>query len=355
VKIRTLLVDANYLLQRSLNGAKDTYTSKFGHIGGLYQFFTTVRKLIKDNKINKVILMWDGENGGVYRYHVDSEYKANRKNKKWHKKIVMTDAEIKREKEKSESVLIQRKRIQAYAEELFIRQIEVNDIEADDLIAEYCIQHNNKEEIFLFTNDRDFAQLLDLDITIFFADKKNGDAFIPITRVNYFYQFNHHYTNAIVMKIIGGDTADNIKGIDGIKETTLLKYFPDMKFRYMPVREICEKADEINKNRIIDKKKPLKIFENLLNNIQRLKTNYILINLKKPFLNEQAIEELTQLEMPLSPDDRGSKNLYNMMMEDEFLTIYRSDFVSYVEPFYTVIMNEKQLLMEYNKNNKGKL
>lgn len=353
MKIRTLLVDSNYLLKRSINGAKDTYTSKFGHIGGLYQFFTTVRKIVKATKINKIILMWDGENGGVYRYHIDTEYKANRKNKEWHKKIVMTEVEIQREKEKEESILIQRKRIQAYAEELFFRQIEIDDIEADDLIAEYCIRHNHKEEIFIFTNDSDFAQLLDLDITIFFANKKNGDEFIPITRVNYFYHFNHHYTNAIVMKIIGGDSADNIKGIDGIKETTLLNYFPDMKFRHMSVREICEKADEINKNRILEKKKPLKVFENLLNNIERLKTNHKLINLRKPFLNEHAIEELEQLEMPLSPDDRGSKNLYKMMKEDEFLTIYKGDFVSYVEPFYTVIMNEKQLLMEYKKNNKG--
>jgi len=355
MKIRTLLVDSSYLLKRSFNGAKDTSTNKFGHIGGLYSFFTTLRKLIKDNKINKVVLIWDGENGGIYRHRIDPQYKANRKNKEWYKKIEMTDFEIQREKEKDESILKQKKRIQAYAEELFLRQIEVDDIEADDIIASYCAEYDNKEEIYLFTNDRDFAQLLDLNITIFFANIKNGDAFLPINRVNYFYHFNHHYTNAIIIKIIGGDTSDNIPGVGGIKEDTLLKYFPDMKFRHMAVREICQKAKEINETRLANKEKPLKVFENLLNNIERLKTNHILVNLKKPFLNEQAVEELAQLEMPLSPDDRGSKNLYKMMLEDEFLTIYKSDFVSYVEPFYTVIMNEKQLLMEYLKNKKSNL
>lgn len=350
MKIRTLLVDSSYLLKRSFNGAKDTSTNKFGHIGGLYSFLTTVRKLIKEHKINKVVLVWDGQNGGVYRHHIDAAYKANRKNKTWHGKIEMSDAELRREKEKEESILKQRQRIKAYAEELFLRQIEVDEIEGDDLIAAYCVQYNNKEEIYLYTNDRDFSQLLDLNITILFANIEQ-----PVTRTNYFFNFGYHFTNALIMKVISGDVSDNIKGIDGIKEGALLKYFPDMKFKTLTVREICRKADEINKERVANKQKPLKIFENLLSHIDRLKMNYRLVNLKEPFLNDVAREELAQLEMPLEPTDRGSKNLYKMMMEDEFLTVYGSTFVQYVEPFYAVIMNEKQLLTEYLKKNKGNL
>lgn len=350
MKTRTLLVDSSYLLQRSFHGAKDVYTKSFGHCGGLYQFLTTIRKLIKDHMINKVVLVWDGEGGGIYRHHIDVAYKANRKNKEWYKKIELSAAEIRREKEKEESVLKQRKRIQAYAEELFLRQIEVDEIEADDLIAEYCLKYNNKEEIFLYSNDRDFAQLLDLNITIIFPNLSQ-----PVTRSNYIMHFNHHYTNALVLKIICGDSADNIHGIAGMGEKTLLEHFPELKYKHLSVREICKKADEINQNRVIEKKKPLKSLENLLNGIERLKTNYQLVNLRQPMLNEQAREELLQLEVPLSPEDRGSKNLYKMMIEDDFLSVYGSTFPNYVEPFYTVIMNEKQLLTEYNKNNKGKL
>jgi 5'-3' exonuclease len=350
MKVRTLLVDSSYLLKRSINGAKNTHTSKFGHIGGLYQFFTTTRMLIKDHKINKVILIWDGENGGIDRYHIDPAYKANRKNKSWHQKIEMTDAEIKREQEKDESILKQRKRIQAYAEELFLRQIEIDNIEADDLIAQYCFDHNNMEEIYIFTNDRDFSQLLNLNITIIFGNIEQ-----PITKTNYFYHFNHHFTNALLMKIICGDDADNIKGIKGMGEDTLLKYIPDLAFKHFTVREICKIADDLNKERIANKQKPLKLFENLINGIDRLVTNHKLVNLRQPFLNDEAREALLQLEIPLDPTDRGSKNLMKMMLEDEFLTVYGSTFVNYVEPFYVVIMNEKQLLTEYNKNIKRNL
>lgn len=350
MKTRTLLVDSSNLLKRSFHGAKDVHTTKFGHIGGLYSFITTLRKMIKEHKINKVVLVWDGEGGGIQRYRIDREYKANRKTKEWHKKIEMNAAQIRVEKQKEESILKQRKRIQAYSEELFLRQIEVDDIEADDLIAEYCLNYNNKEEIFLYSNDRDFAQLLDLNITIIFPNINT-----PITRSNYIMHFDHHYSNALVLKIICGDTADNIKGVGGIKEKTLLEHFPELKFKHVSVREICIGADKINKERINKKMKPLKALENLLNNVERLKINFQLINLRQPMLNEQAREELMQLKIPLSPEGRGSNNLYKMMIEDDFLSIYSGTFPNYVEPFYTVIMNEKQLLTEYMKNNNRNL
>jgi 5'-3' exonuclease len=206
------------------------------------------------------------------------------------------------------------------------------------------MRYNNKEEIFIYTNDRDFSQLLNHNITILFANINT-----PITKKNFFFSFNYHYSNALLMKVICGDVSDNIKGIQGIKETTLIKHFPDIQFKNITVREICKQADKINKDRVANKQKPLKVFVNLLNNIDRLKKNHRLVNLEEPFLNDEAVEELEQLDMPLSPEGRSSENLYKMMMEDEFLTIYKSTFVNYVQPFYSVIMNEKQILKEYEK------
>ena len=347
MKTRTLVVDGSYLLKRSFHGAKDVYTNKFGHLGGLYAFMTTLRKLIKEHMINKTVICWDGENGGIDRYRIDRNYKANRFSKEWHTKIQLNEYELKREKEKQDSILKQRKRIQAYAEELFLRQIEVDEIEADDIIAAYCYKYNNKEEIFLYTNDRDFAQLLDLNITIIFPTIDQ-----PVTKINYMMYFNHYYLNALTIKIIEGDVADNIEGIEGLKEKTLLKHFPELVYRYMSVKEICKRAKEINEIRASEKKKPLKALESLLNGVERLKINYRLINLSTQMLNEQAEEELLQIDMPLNPEDRGSQNLIKMMKEDDFLSVYGGTFVNYVEPFYVVIMHEKQLLIEYEKNSR---
>ena len=345
MKTRTLLIDGNYLVKRSFHGDKTSHNKNGQHIGAIYSFYTTLRKLIKENLSTKVVLMWDGEQGGLARYKIDPAYKANRKNKDWKHNIELSDAEIKLELKKEQSFLYQKKRIQAYAEELFIRQIEINEIEADDLIAEYCLRHSENEDIVLFTNDRDFLQLLDLNIIIKFD---NID--IPITKSNFFREFNYHYKNALLMKIISGDTADNIAGVGGLKEDSLLKYFPELKFKSHTVREICHMAIKINEDRLSKKLKPLKCLENLINNVERLKINFQLVNLRAPLLNEQALEELDQLEMPLSPTNRGSSNLLKLMDYDGFLSSYNGTAVNYLEPFYTVIMGEKELLLEYKKN-----
>ncbi|MFW5847373.1 MAG: hypothetical protein ACOCVF_00440 [bacterium] len=344
---RTLLLDSSYLLKRSINGAKNAHSTTFGHIGGLYSFFTVTRKLIKEYGINKVILFWDGENGGIYRHNLDIAYKANRLSKEWYNKIELTESQIKHEEQKEESLLKQKIRIRSYAEELFLRQIEVEKIEADDLIAQYIMNHQDNEELYLFTNDRDFLQLLDYNVTILF-----GNISEPITKRNFFMKFGYNYQNTLAMKIICGDSSDNIKGIKGISEKTLFKYFPDIKLKKMTVREICIAAEQINKERVKNNKKPLKSLENLLSNIKRLKLNYRLINLSKPFLNDEAYNELELLDLPLSPEGRSSKNLYKFMSEDDFLSQYGGSFTDYIQPFYTVIMKEKDRLNEYYKNNK---
>lgn len=344
MEIRTLLVDSSYLLKRSLNGAKDVSTNKFGMIGGLYQFFTTIRKLITKHKINKVVLAWDGENGGFYRYKIDKAYKANRKNKSWYDKINLNEYELKKEEEKEFSILKQRKRIQAYAEELFFRQLEVERIEADDIISLYSQKYNNDEEIFIYSKDRDFLQLLKYDINIIFPDIE-----MVINKQTFMFNFDYHYSNSLTLKIICGDTADNIQGIKGIKEKTLLNYFPNLKFRYYSVKEICQEAKKINEDRVKNKKKGYAAFVNLLNNIDRLKMNYKLINLDEPIVNDEVYELFEYLEVPLSIEDRNSKNLYNLMIEDEFLSIYKSTFVNYVKPFYPVITQEQKKYKEYYK------
>lgn len=337
---RTLLVDAQTLFKRSLNGAKDVITDKFGYIGGLYSFMTTLRMLISKYKINKVVLAWDGEWGGYYRHIIDNGYKANRDGKFWHSKIEMSDAEIKKEERKKYSTLKQRKRIQSYCEELFIRQIESEKIEADDIIYEYCKRFNNSEEIILYTNDRDLIQTLEFDINIHFADLNT-----LVNRVNFMMYFDYYYQNIKTIKIICGDTSDNISGIKGIGEKTLLTYFPDLKYKKMSVNDIYNGAKIINEERFTQKKKPYKNLENLINNKKLLIKNHKLVDLNyEGMLDDDVVNQMETLTHPLSDEDRNSKNLYKMMIDDEFLLIYKGNFTNYIKPFYPVIIQEKDFL-----------
>lgn len=342
MNLNTLLVDANYLFKRSLFGAKHVY-AKSKPIGGLYSFITTVRKLISENNINKVILCWDGENSGKMRYYIYEGYKANRESKSWYNKITLTEKEIYRE-EKDMGELYQRIRIKQYAEELFLRQIEVDEIEADDIIAYYCKMKKPEENVLIFTNDRDYFQLLDYVNVSIYIDNIST----VVDKDIFFMHFDYHYSNSLTIKILCGDTSDNINGIEGLQETTLIKYFPQIKERYVPVKEIYSDAFKINKERETKNKKPLKVIENIINGKDILVRNKKLMDLKEPFMSKKALEEYETLYDPLSSENRGSKNLLPMMNEDGFLDNFNSNFVNYVTPFYSVIMKEKEY---FNNNN----
>lgn len=344
---KTLLVDASYLLKRSFHGAKNTYNSN-GQIGGVYAFLTTVRKFIKEHKINRVILMWDGQNGGVERHKIDYLYKSNRKDKSWYIPIELTAEEIKREQEKDKSILYQRERVKEYAEHFFLRQIEVLEIEADDLIAAYCIRNHKKEEIILYTNDSDFLQLLStLDISIYLESV--GEL---IEAGNFFMYFKYFFKNALTMKILCGDKADVIKGIRGIGEDTLLEHFPELVDTEVSVKHICQRSVAINEQRKAEKKKPIKALANITENVDRLVTNHRLMNLFQPFLNEDAVNAIEEMDAPLSATGRGGDVLYNLMQKDDFLASYSNygNYSSYVQPFFTVISKEKDQLKNFTDN-----
>jgi 5'-3' exonuclease len=350
--VNVLLIDGNYLMKRSFNGAKHTFNGS-RHIGGLYQFIMQTRSLIRSQNINKVVVFWDGENGGKLRYDIYREYKANRESKDWYKKIDLTPAEIKKQQQEKDSYLWQMIRVKNYLEELFIRQVQVDQIESDDMIAYYCQKYHDKENITIYTNDRDICQLLEYDnVSVYIANLKQN-----VTKKNYYLLFKHHYSNLTIIKTMCGDDSDNISGIDGLGENTLIKYFPKIQTEKVKAATIIREAKHINEERIANKKKPLKVLENIAEGVfktfgkaglEQYKLNYKIINLLEPFLTKEAMAELALVaEEPLDPNGRGEENLLKMMSEDGYLENFNADFIRFHEPFYPVIIREKDF---YKKN-----
>jgi DNA polymerase-1 len=122
---------------------------------------------------------------------------------------------------KYESYLTQQSRVKEYLEEVFVRQVEIINNEADDLIAYYC-QTAIDEEIIIFSADKDLTQLISDRVTVYSPNTKqyykNGDS-ILINKVSI-----PHY-NVLLCKIFTGDKSDNIDGIEGLGEKTLIKLF----------------------------------------------------------------------------------------------------------------------------------
>ena len=332
--IKTLLVDGNNLFKIGFHGAKDVFNNG-DHVGGVYHFVNILRKFLEEHNHDKVVVFWDGESNSSIRKSIYPQYKENRRES-------MNEY-------KYESYLYQRSRVKQYLEEIFVRQIEVEDNEADDLIAHYC-KISKDEQIIIFSADKDLTQLISENVTIYSPITKqyfkNGDM-ISINKVDI-----PHY-NVLVTKVFTGDKSDNIDGIQGLGEKTLVKLFPQLQEKPCTIEEILDYA------RNIPQDKPSKTLTNLLTGKTKstifgeefYTTNKKIVDLTNPLITENGKELVEQiLTDTIDPTDRGYKNLMRMMMEDglfKYLPKNDEAWVNFLKPFMKLTRKEKR---NTNKN-----
>lgn len=331
---KTLLIDGDNLFKVGYHGVKDLY-SDGSHIGGIYHFINTIRKFLEEHNHDKVIAFWDGESNSSIRKSIYPNYKANRRQD-------MNEF-------KYESYLHQKSRVKMYLEEVFVRQVEVINNESDDLIA-YYTQIATDEKIIIFSADKDLTQLISQRVTIYSpVDKRyfrNGDK-IMINKVEI------PHDNVLLCKIFTGDKSDNIDGIQGLGEKTLVKLFPQMQEKQCTVEEILDNA------RNIEQKKPIKTLSNILTGKTKsgilgeefYVVNNKIVNLKEPLITDEGKTFVEQIyQETLDPTDRGYKNLMKMMVADglfKYLPKNDEAWVNFLKPFLKLTRKEKRSI---NKN-----
>jgi DNA polymerase-1 len=328
----TLLVDGDSLVKTAYHGAKDLYY-KDTHIGGIFQFLTMLRKIINEYRFDKIYVFWDGTFSGRLRHEIYKDYKSNR------------DKDFYVQQPPSEpNLYIQKERVMLYCEELFIRQFIDDVIEADDCVAYYVSQMKEDEKVVIMSNDRDLCQLIDDKVGVYVINLKK-----IVTKENYNQYFKHHHTNLKLIKMISGDVSDNIKGIQGVSEKTIIKYFPEITEKTLTLTEIFSKIESIQKGR----KSRLKTLDNILNSVTNgvqkekiYEINEKIIDLKNPLLTESSKNELdTLFEVPLDPDGRETKNVIKMMIEDGLMMAIpggQEGYINFLQPFLRIIKKEKE-------------
>ena len=328
--IKTLLVDGDNLFKIGFHGAKDVFNDGT-HVGGVFHFVSVLRKFLDEHNHDKVVVFWDGDSNSSIRKSIYPQYKANRRQDDMNEY-------------KYESYLYQKSRIKQYLEEIFVRQVEMRDNEADDLIAYYC-QISKDELIIIFSADKDLTQLISENVTIYSPITKqyfkNGDM-ISINKVNI-----PHY-NVLLTKIFTGDKSDNIDGIQGLGEKTLVKFFPQVQEKPCTMEEILDYARNIHQD------KPSKTFTNLLTGKTKstilgeefYTTNKKIVDLTNPLITDDGKELVEQiLTDTIDPTDRGYKNLMRMMMEDglfKYLPKNDEAWVNFLKPFMKLTRKEKR-------------
>ena len=323
------MVDGDNLFKIAFHGVKDLYNDG-EHIGGIYHFINTIRRFLDEHNHDKVIVVWDGDSNSSVRKSLYPQYKANRRQD-------MNEY-------KYESYLQQKSRVKQYLEEIFVRQVEVINNEADDLIAYYCKISKN-EQVMVFSADKDLTQLISEKVTIYSPIVKqyfkNGDM-ITINKIDI-----PHY-NVLLTKVFTGDKSDNIDGIEGLGEKTLIKLFPDLQQKPCTIDKVLVIA------RNNEQKKKPKVLGNIL--IGKTKSgifgeefyqlNKKIVDLSEPLITDEGKVMVEQImNDTIDPMDRGHKNLMRMMMEDGLFKYLPKDddaWVNFLRPFLKLTRKEKR-------------
>ncbi len=326
---KTLLVDGNNLIKIGFHGVKD-YFHNGQHIGAIWHFLNTLRKFIDENNYNKVVVFWDSETNSSQRRLIYPKYKLNRREPS--------------NEYKEESCEGQKQRVKQYLEEMFVRQVQVEHSEADDLIAYYC-QISEDEDKTIFSSDRDLTQLISEKVSIYSPSTKRYYKMGDTIKMS---DFEVPHYNVKTIKILTGDSSDNIDGIFYLGEKTLFKFFPELLENHVELSDILSKGEELLKEN-----KDNKSLQNLLSGKTKegvfgeefYVINKKLVDLSEPLINEEG-KELVQsyYSESLDPDGRGYKNLIRMMMEDGlFKYLPKSDdsWVYFLKPFLKLTRKEK--------------
>lgn len=371
--IFSLVIDMNNLMRISMvNHDMNTKGEEYGMV-------VTALKLIGDvlkkKDFNYCIAAYDGVGSGVLRWEHYKDYKANRGKKyERHDPNISEYEKYLYEREQFVYELSKQKRIKAdkytesdddkfarqkyilqkILEELCIRQYEYENVEGDDIIAYYVKNRLENEKIVIMSSDKDLTQLICEDVIIYnprmkdFINKDNSVEKIGIT-----------HENVLLEKIICGDVSDNIKGVKGVGEQTLVNLFPQIKTSRLDLRAVIELSREQLKERKEAKKKPLKTLENIINGTtegcqgNRLyEINKKIIDLSEPLLTDKARKEMDEeFHNVNDTSDKDIKNIYGIVRENNMSVILDENrFSNLLSPFSRIIMMEKNRFNEFCKN-----
>lgn len=327
---KTLIIDGNNLLSIGFHGVKDFY-HEGRHIGGIWHFLNTIRRFIEEHNYDKVLVFWDGEGNRTARKLIYPQYKENRRGE---------DNPL-----KEISFNQQRQRIKQYLEEMFIRQVNIEQNEADDLISFYC-QIAENEQITIFSGDRDLTQLISENVSIYSPNTKKMYKFGDKIKL---YEIEVPHQNVKVCKILMGDKSDNIDGIYYLGEKTLIKLFPELLDEVINITDILTKAEKL-----FETDKNNSVLKNLLTGKTKtgiygnefFEINEKIVDLSNPIITEEG-KEIVKIYYTetLDPDGRGHRNIIKMMMEDGFFKFLpKGDdmWVNFLTPFLKLTRKEKK-------------
>lgn len=262
-----LLVDA--MNQFIRNFAANSAMNEDGeHMGGVTGFLLSIGTVIRQFKVAKVYVVFDGKGGSTKRRDLFPDYKENRR---FMTKLNRT-YDFQTLEEEVESRKKQYDLLMALLMNLPVTVIQIDGVEADDKIAYLAqIAEERERKSIIMSNDKDYLQLVSDYISVWNPVKKK--LYTPIKVVE---DYGFHPNNFVLYRAITGDSSDCIPGVKGIGEKTVLKYFPELvEDSPKDINFIIESAT----SQLEQHKKPPVALQTLVNSKSQLELNYKLMRL----------------------------------------------------------------------------
>jgi len=249
------------------------------HVGGLGGFFRSLGAMIRQTQPTSVYVVFDGAGSSTNRKNLLPEYKSERNLQRVTNWEVFEDLN-----EEHDSKVDQIVRVIQYLKLLPVKTTIIDKVEADDIIAVLSKRLVNKynSTCFIVSSDKDFVQLVTDKIILYRPMEKEYYNSETVKQ-----KFGCLSSNFILYKTLLGDNSDKIPGVKGLGVKGIYKKFPELKDQKLTLDDIFDIATRKFKDHVV--------YSRILQDEDKLRTSYKVMDLSIPFIDENQIEYLDHL------------------------------------------------------------
>ena len=205
--MKLLLIDGNSVLFRAYYATSYgniMQTSKGVYTNAVYAFANMLNKALKEIRPDYCVVAFD-KGKHTFRHEMMPDYKAGRR-------------------ETPPELAIQFDLVREMLEAYELPYLELDDIEADDIIGSLAKKYDF--ETCILSSDRDMLQLID-DTTSVYVMRKGMSDIARMDEKALMEEYGLTPKQIIDYKGLAGDKSDNIKGVEGVGDKTAVKLLND--------------------------------------------------------------------------------------------------------------------------------
>lgn len=218
-----IVFDGSYMLHRSchLPNFEMLQTTSGFRTGGAYGTVKAIQSILHTFHASRSVVVWDDVKRSERRMRIFPDYKGNRK-------LTPGTHDYEERQQKSNFYKHQRSITERLLGFLGVSQITLPCCEADDVVG--VMVRSYKDKCVVVTADKDYFQLVSENVSIWNPHKQ-----VHTTPENFQEVAGVRQGHFLLAKAILGDTSDNIPGVNGIGEKTLVE-----------MMKLIEKSDPID-------------------------------------------------------------------------------------------------------------